>query len=724
MTQTPPVRPALRRRTPLRLRVGAGLAAVVLAVCALPAAAAVPDSAPAARAPIEKAPTFVMAPASHGVLSETAPLAVTFQATNPTSSTLSAGRVTISLGENALDTDEKLSEWLAAGDAPGALDALTSVPVDSIASRGVHRENTIIPVADSALDGLAPGVYPLRAAYRTDAGELTADSTVVVERADANRAPVAIIVPITAGPLTDAVLSADELTEMTAPGGELAELLDAVAGTEAVLAIDPAIAASIRLLGDAAPSSARTWLDTLLTLPNSRFALQYGDADIAVQLAAGLTQLQQPTDLSSLAVMGSPLPEAPATPDAEPSATPSATPSEDAADDEAATDEPEIPTLEELLDIGSARDNIFWPATGTADASVVAGLHTISPSSVILISSSATTSEAAAPVAGRAVTGAGADVILYDSAMSRWLREASSTNEPVTRASALASATAYAALASAEPTARALAVTVDRADARSRAALRESINAAQQLPGFAAAPLDDILRTPSLTAEITAKVTPAKDRVAAVTAFGDDEALLSRFATILDDPAVLTGPERASILQLLGNAWLDQPAAWTQAVSAHYAATQTTLDSVAIVPPLPLTLAGSSAPLPFTIRNDLPWPVSVELIAAPADPRLVVERTTEVNAAAEQNTRAGVPVQARVGSGDSIVNLHLRSATGVPIGEPVAAEIAVRAEWESVGLTIMAVIVGVLLVLGIVRTVIRIRRRSAAVPSEEESPYV
>ncbi|HAN26073.1 MAG TPA: hypothetical protein DCP95_16120, partial [Microbacterium ginsengisoli] len=69
-------------------------------------------------------------------------------------------------------------------------------------------------------------------------------------------------------------------------GGLLDAELTAVAGTAAVLAVDPAVVASIRVLGSSAPASARAWLQRLMTLPNERFALQYGDADVATQLEA------------------------------------------------------------------------------------------------------------------------------------------------------------------------------------------------------------------------------------------------------------------------------------------------------------------------------------------------------------------------------------------------------------------------------------------------------
>ncbi|PZU31427.1 MAG: hypothetical protein DI577_05440 [Microbacterium sp.] len=106
--------------------------------------------------------------------------------------------------------------------------------------------------------------------------------------------------------------------------------------------------------------------------------------------------------------------------------------------------------------------------------------------------------------------------------------------------------------------------------------------------------------------------------------------------------------------------------------------------------------------------------MSVVLVATRNDPRLVVQGTTPVEAGPSQNTRVQVPVQARVGSGESTLELQLRSATGVPIGDAVPVHVSVHAEWESVGLVIMITLVAALLILGVVRTVLKLRRRRAS----------
>ncbi|MGO8609780.1 DUF6049 family protein, partial [Rhizobium johnstonii] len=82
--------------------------------------------------------------------------------------------------------------------------------------------------------------------------------------------------------------------------------------------------------------------------------------------------------------------------------------------------------------------------------------------------------------------------------------------------------------------------------------------------------------------------------------------------------------------------------------------------------------------LGLTIRNDLPWPVSLVLITTPNDPRVIVQNTTPIELGARQNSRADVPIEARVGSGESNLTVQLRSPTMIAIGEPISVDVAVR----------------------------------------------
>jgi prolipoprotein diacylglyceryltransferase len=69
------------------------------------------------------------------------------------------------------------------------------------------------------------------------------------------------------------------------------------------------------------------------------------------------------------------------------------------------------------------------------------------------------------------------------------------------------------------------------------------------------------------------------------------------------------------------------------------------------------------------------------------------------------------------------VRFSLTSPTGVHIGEDQTAKVTVRAEWEGIGLGILGGVIGLLLILGIVRTIVRRRADrsdAAAEPSASE----
>ena len=168
------------------------------------------------------------------------------------------------------------------------------------------------------------------------AGTVTSTSTMIVPPEGGAEAGIGVIVPITADATAGGLLTATELTELTAPTGSLTNQLDAVDGTAAILAIDPAILAAIRVLGSSAPASAVEWLVRLESLANSRFALQFGDADVAAQMQAGLSRPLPPLSLQAYI---DPANFATPAPDTTPTPSPTAT---------AAPSEPTTPSLAEL----------------------------------------------------------------------------------------------------------------------------------------------------------------------------------------------------------------------------------------------------------------------------------------------------------------------------------------------------------------------------------------
>jgi len=691
-TSQPPGSPVLRRPLTRRLLATLAASALALGLAAPSAAVAAPSPTPSS-SPADAAPVLSAAPAANGILRPGESLSASATLANPGSTSVAATNATLSIGAQALADDAALTRWLDGDETGVTLRQIASGSLDATPAGAQSTTTFSVPAADPAVTGRAAGVYPLLA--RTDSG-LSASSVVVVTVDGGTPTPLALVVPITAAPMTRGLLSANELADLTAVDGPLSAQLDAVDGTRATLAVDPAIPAAIRALGSAAPPTAVAWLQRLLTLPNDRFALQFGDADLASQLRVGLSAPLAPTSLQSYMTESDfAQPPAVASPTPDPSATPG---------------QPTLPDLATLLDVGATTSSVYWPATGSAGADTVATLGALgtaeAPAHVLVPSSSV---DGAGAAVSTAASVGGVSTPVYDAEVSGALTSAAGENDATRRSADLAAALGHLAFAKAASEDRPVLVVLDRGSNRSRGSLRATMSAVSGAPGFTGTTLASIAQQPA--SEISL-VDPAVDgsRVDDVTNLIADEQIIDRFATILEQPELLTGRERAEVLQVLNVAWTGDAA--RTAVSDHRAATQTTLGAVGILSS-DFRLVSSSAPLRPWVRNDLPWPISVVLAVRPDDARLRVQDRTPVEAQASANTRVEVPVEARLANGEVSVGLQLYSPTGEPVGAPQVVDVEVRAEWESIGLIVVIVLVVVFLSVGVVRTLAR-RRRTAA----------
>lgn len=683
---------APRRRPGVLSRMRSLLAALlvgvaVMAGAATPARAATPSPSPTASGVVE----VTAAPLGQGLLGPQDPLTVQLALTNGTASSAAGGQAVLTLGDAALNDRAALGAWLS-GSADVGTGKVLGVTTIEDAAPGKTTTAGILVAADNADLPRTAGVYPLWVTL----GSRTARSVITVPGTPTGS--VGVVVPITAGAIETGLLTSDQLASLTAADGALTARLDAVSGTAAILAIDPAIPAAIRVLGTAAPETARTWLDRLDALPNERFALAFGDADLSAQIDAGLAAPLGPTSLAAYidrAHLGS-------------SPSPSATPSPTATGGAEAA----LPEVNDLLAVGQGGDvaatTYFWPATGTAGPQVVSALAASTPGAVTLLSSAATTEGAHGQTVTARHTVSGANVLVYDTAISAALADAAASTDSASRSAAIAAAAAGMALALRDAAGQPLLVAVDRPAGTTALGLREAIATAtaSSIPASLAALA---AAAPSAATVQAAASDPGRvDAVGQLLAGADR---IAHFATILADPALLTGPERASSLQVLGNAWLAEPDAWASALSAHAAATQKTMSSVDILPSTSLNLLTAGTNLRFWVHNDLPYEVNVVLSAIPNDLRLEVERTTTVTAAPASNTPVEVPVHARIGNGEAVLTLELHSPSGESIGTTQVVDVNVRADWENIGIVVLAVIVVTFVAVGVIRTV---RRRRAA----------
>lgn len=626
---------------------------------------------------------------------------------NDTDSKLSGGQVQVELSKTPLTDEASVTSWLDEGEAPGdfaTIGSETTAPLEADTSATA----TVFVPADTLSD-LTPGVYPLRAeltgaktASATDdrATAVAATATSVLVVADSQTTQVGVLVPVTATPEGGALLSSDELAALTAPDGALTAQLDGVAGTTAVLAIDPSILTAIRVLGSAAPRSAQDWLTRLEALPNARFALQFGDADATAQAQAGLPALLQPTTLAPFLDPAN-FPQAPASvsPTDGPSASPGPSPSP--------TNTPQLPDDQELTAVEGALPRILWPDDDLGPDDLSSFTRYLGEGTTTVVSSAALGGQSAAHA-----TLGGNDLLVTDTGLSESLSEVAAEADPLDRQRLLAEAAALLLLAEDRVAGAPLLVGLDRDENRDADALRDAISAADSI-GFE---LSALRATPPVPAALTSQADPA--RATAVNELLADEGTLTAFSSILTDPQVLLSPERIRILRTLTVG--SSAKSFADGVEKHRKRTTETLAAVSIPPSSTIQLLTANADLPIAVRNDLPWPVTVQLFVSPTDPRLEVTPMTETVVEANSTKRVKVPVSARVGSGEVDLRLSLYSPTGVQIQGQQEIRVAVRAEWETIGLVIFGGLAVLLITLGVIRTVRR-KRHEAAEEAEAEA---
>lgn len=696
MTVTTP-ETGLRARV-LRLTRRTAVFAIALGVCGFVAPSAAVGATDDSPGKDDQTVELYVSAGARGAVAPGGSTSAVVTVQNETESQLSGGRVLVEINRTPLTDDDAITTWLDDGDASGDFTTLGSETTTTVDAG--DEETTTVFVPDDVLGDIAPGVYPLRAAL-TGASTGTPGSDDEVDREVAatsvlvitagQTAQIGVLVPITATPAGGALLTAEELSTLTAEDGALTAQLDGVVGTAAVLAIDPAIMASIRVLGTAAPASATEWLARLDDLPNERFALQFGDADATAQAHAQLPSLLQPTTLAPFLDERN-FPKTPAAPITDAPDT-TATPSP------AATDSPAFPDDAALSEVDGAAPGILWPRGDVTQDDLATFEEYLGRAPLTVLPSSSVDGA----VSAHATAGSSGLLVTADAA-SAVLSQAAAENDPAARQRALAAATAHLAVAAQSSPTSPLLVGLERDETRSADALRDAISTADTA-GFS---LTDLRATPAAAASLTAE--PDAARAAAVNELLADESTLTGFSTILADPALLLSPERIRILRTLA---VGIPTASFDAeVLEHRDATRETLGAVSIPPSSTIQLLTAAADLPFRVRNDLPWPVTVRLTVIPTDLRLDVEQVTTAEVPANSSTRVKVPVSARVGSGELTLRLSLSSPTGVAIGGTESVRVAVRAEWETIGLAVLGSLIVVLIGLGVWRTVRR-RRNEA-----------
>ncbi|MCU1482619.1 MAG: rane protein [Subtercola sp.] len=635
----------------------------------------------------------------------------------------------------------------AAVPAPAPVQGANTVAVEvvspAIAPGTTATLRASIPAAQLALGAWgAYGIEALASASATGTGlALGADtlasgvwSTSVVTwsvGAPATAATIGLIMPLTVAPLTSGLLSATQLAADTAPDGVLTTKLDGVIGRPVTLAIDPLIIVSIRVLGTAAPQSALNWLAKLAAAPNPTFELAYADADLAVQRAAGSPALLTPTSfdyaLSQTNFQTLPSPDPFALPGQVSSIDPlapagaagsagsagAATPTPTATPTPAAG---ALPTFTDLTAWNYTRTDIAWPASGTVSTGDLEYFAASGLGTSILSSTNVSTPEAGATPNAPATIGS-SNVIVADAQLTDALQNAVGAPTQAPRDAALAEVSAELAIITAQAggTAPALVASLGRSAPSSAFAVTHTLDTVETLPWAAEVPLGDVL-TAAQTAGVTLVDSPeAPARVAAVSSMLGSEHQVSDFAPVIDQPELITGKQRASLLAVLAQSWLADSDGASAAITAYDKASNATLTSVQIVDGSTVNLLATNGDVPVPISNDLDQAVTVTLQVTASNGRLVVEPSSiDVTIEAHSQKTAKVPVKAAVATGQVELGLQLYNKNGVLVSQAEPLQINVSADWEGIGTLVIGILAVLLLAFGVVRQVLKRRRARRA----------
>ena len=746
---------------PFRSSVAAVVAALAaLGVLGAPAASAAAASVSASTSPAASAsarttePSITVAPENDGVVKANGSLSLTVTVRNRTGSDLPQTSAELYLIRTPVGSRTDLSNWLGDTSIEGYLGSAVqpiAIPVVP-AHQSVSVTGVTVPSALLRLTGTTFGARKIAVAYQNSSSNLVGRAAFTWEPSTVT-APtgVSVAMPITVPATTGQFLTAASLAADTGPAGTLTAQLDATAGRNVALGIDPRIIVSIRRLGVNAPPSALAWLDRLERTHNEKFALPYADADVTGLRQAGATSILAPIALDQ-GIDPKNFPGAttpPPTPTGTPTGTvtPLAPPASSTGTTAAATpgaagsgstatggsssapgsvtsqpaqpgNQPTLPTTATLTQFPYALNGMAWPtedsiSTADLDALALAGDTTTIVASANTTAGSNTTLAASETISAH-------HALVSDSKMSGLLQEAVTAGSDTVWNRDVAMLTATLATVTREGAPGTVLLTLDRMWPSDPTRLARTLDALDSMDwvtptdlttAAAAAPGSVNLadhHEPDTRRDQLARLVHAESQVAA-------------FATAVTTPALVTAPFRLNVLTAASKEWRADPAGLQRAVDQVAKQATATASSVGVVDSSSITLLGDKSSLPVSVRNKSAWPVTVMLTVTPSNSFLRVTRpATQVTVQPDSTYRVTIPVQS-VANGKVQVMLSLTSPTGVRIAPSNSVEINVQAQWESIITGLAAAAVVLIFGLGIVRNIRRrIRRRRLGLPPENE----
>ena len=209
------------------------------------------------------------------------------------------------------------------------------------------------------------------------------------------------------------------------------------------------------------------------------------------------------------------------------------------------------------------------------------------------------------------------------------------------------------------------------------------------------------------------------DTSTAIEAMASSLTSLVPLAKATDDPDAVYESVTPQILpslaaQLTPSEQLDSATAMTSQITGM-------LSAVTVEPSSAVNLINKSANFPVLVRNNLPWPLHVDVTLVPDDPRLRATPAQYQTLAAQGATTVEVPVGA-IGSGDIEVTYKVTTPDGHILDDSQTVTVRMRAGWEDAITAVIASLFAALFLVGITRSLRkRAARKAQGAPNEARS---
>ena len=658
-----------------------------------------------------------------------------------------------------LGTRDDVDTWLDGRDPREGVPVNPTVELEAPLAAGKSATFTLdVPAQALGLRGGPFGVYPIAFDARGTDAEGARDQVAFLRGTVQWQPPareyvkqqIGWLVPFTGlpGPTANAVPTMEQVQRALAPGRRLPRLLEAASAPGVAWAVDPALLATLREAADGTlPSTSATSGTATPTTPTTP----------TPTTPTPSTPTSSPTSTPTTST---------GTPSTYPSPNTSSHPARAAAAEflarmrAAAADREviELPysdpdlqilsnasamqlvtaaraagagTINELLGV-TPRVDIGWTPDGYATDQLIGDLAGQDVTQLVLDERSRPLVDALSytPDAMTQSLPAGATAVLWDAQLSRLATTSSSRDAAATDRFLAETA---AATSERPGLARRMLVSVPPTAVLDPAAFKALVRKASTVPWLSVTTVASMFEPPPARADASQLARRQVDPPPTVANEGITtqdvgvalglRAQLAALGEVVAEPAQLTAALQRSTLDLVSAVWRGHRKPLASRQQASTQAVHQVTSKISVLKTT-ITFLRSSGELQLTIRNDLRLKASnLRLRVIAPSPRLVVsqEVSEPIDVAPGTRTSVRVPVRA-LASGQVALQAQLIAPSGGAVGDPVAVQVHVRPT-DTWAFSVLGVIVGLVLLVGLVRALRRPRRRSglADVPDEGEA---